>query len=531
MSTPQPQLSSLGDPVSLGRIQILLVPLQLPGSPLSSQQFEHWSKLFKSHTSLRSDELRLSSPPGPSAPRGHTPNGSRNGLPAGYSGGSNRTRFLPSSNLGSISKGPSGPGGLANHVHLSYAAHPPARHLSSLSLLRISLFPLIVIGIALDPISGDLGEVAGYAVNDTAEQGSTPTPEQSGKVSNSTDSSRECFEDAISSLFPPASPFPLVKRLILVPPKPPSRRSPNPDETPRARYAELNGHTESDRKGKGVDREVVHAPLDGEGAWIIKTLGELVGDTLGELGDLVAALETPQGLKTLSATLLPSLTSNMPDPSMSNLFPHSSSPIPDGGMPHRPSTTTPSVSHTPSIDGLSGASMEISLKRALTPGGRPTSVAAPSLPPLQTNAVASSSRDPTPTSTSSSSNPFRRSSAIPAAFTRSSSAASIASSSTVAPSHTSSSSKYTTVSLGGLAGGRLLKLLGDMYLLAGMYGDAIKCFDDGAERCRSVGDVLWEALAREGRAVAGIGEAWEGRDGSVRLWFQLSLFKLTPPTG
>ena len=95
MSTPQPQVSSLGDPVSLGRIPILLVPLQLPGSPLSSQQFEHWSKLFKSHTSLRSDELRLSSPPGPSAPRGHTPNGSRNGLPAGYSGGSNRTRFPP----------------------------------------------------------------------------------------------------------------------------------------------------------------------------------------------------------------------------------------------------------------------------------------------------------------------------------------------------------------------------------------------------------------------------------------------------
>lgn len=51
--------------------------------------------------------------------------------------------------------------------------------------------------------------------------------------------------------------------------------------------------------------------------------------------------------------------------------------------------------------------------------------------------------------------------------------------------------------------------------MAGMYSDAIKCFDDSAERCRAVGDVLWEAIAREGRAVAGIGEAWEGRDGSV----------------
>ncbi len=61
-----------------------------------------------------------------------------------------------------------------------------------------------------------------------------------------------------------------------------------------------------------------------------------------------------------------------------------------------------------------------------------------------------------------------------------------------------------------------MKLLGDMYLLVGLYSDAIKCFDDGAERARLVGDVLWEAMAREGRAVAGVAEAWETRDGSVR---------------
>ena len=78
----------------------------------------------------------------------------------------------------------------------------------------------------------------------------------------------------------------------------------------------------------------------------------------------------------------------------------------------------------------------------------------------------------------------------------------------------STGTRYTSAPLGGLAGGRLLKLLGDMYLLAGLYSDAVKCYDDGAERCRTVGDVLWEASAREGRAVAGLGEAWEGRDGS-----------------
>ena len=60
-----------------------------------------------------------------------------------------------------------------------------------------------------------------------------------------------------------------------------------------------------------------------------------------------------------------------------------------------------------------------------------------------------------------------------------------------------------------------MKVLGDFYLLIGQYGDAIKCYDDGAERSRVAGDPLWEGVAREGRAVAAIGEAWEARDASV----------------
>ena len=54
-----------------------------------------------------------------------------------------------------------------------------------------------------------------------------------------------------------------------------------------------------------------------------------------------------------------------------------------------------------------------------------------------------------------------------------------------------------------------------MYLVAGLYEDAMKCYDDAAERCRGVGDMLWEAVAREGRAVTGVGQAWGLRDGSV----------------
>lgn len=158
--------------------------------------------------------------------------------------------------------------------------------------------------------------------------------------------------------------------------------------------------------------------------------------------------------------------------------------------------------------------MGISLTRALTPGGRPTSVGPPSLPPIHTSTIAPT---PPPPPQSAPSNPFRRSTALNSPFTRSSSSASLASTATTnaAAQINGTGIKYTTAPLSGLAGGRLFKLLGDMYLLAGMYSDAIKCFEDGAERCRTVGDVLWEAMAREGRAVAGIGEAWEGRDGSV----------------
>ncbi|ORX40220.1 transport protein Trs120 or TRAPPC9 TRAPP II complex subunit-domain-containing protein [Kockovaella imperatae] len=510
-SSSRPGLSSTCDPTSLAKIQILLVPIQLPGSPLSSQQFDYWSHLFRSRTSLRSDDLSTSHA---ASLNGSGPSGPSHGAArssTGVSGHStSRSRFSPNSNTGSISKGPGA--GLVNHVHLSYAAHPPARHLSSLSLLRISMFPLIVIGVALKPTSGDLGEsIEGYSVDggDTSG-GSAQANGQSTDGHAGNTGSMRVFDEAVHALFPPSSPFPLVKRLVLVPPKHPSHLSRGSESKPVRRPAESNDAL--DRKGKFVERDVLEAPWDNEETWIIKFLGGVVGDVLGELGDLVTAMETPQGLKTLSATLLPSLTSNPSSISHQTLESLAEEPsFPNGDRPRRPSTTTPyPVSHSP-IEGLG---IGISLKRSLTPGGRPTSIAAPSLPPLQTNAIASSSRDSTPTTTtSSSSNPFRRTSGIPSAFTRSSSAASLAPPANPNP-FPASTSKYTTASLVGLAGGRLLKLLGDMYLLAGMYTDAVKCFDDGAERCRSVGDVLWEALAREGRAVAGMGEAWEGRDGS-----------------
>ena len=158
--------------------------------------------------------------------------------------------------------------------------------------------------------------------------------------------------------------------------------------------------------------------------------------------------------------------------------------------------------------------MGITLKRALTPGGRPTSIASPSISPIDTSPAVTA---PVARVTSSS-NPFRRSTVLSSPFTRTSSAASITSNSSAGGAQSPViAQRYTQANLTGGAGGRFMKLLGDFYLLVGQYGDAIKCYDDGAERCRVAGDVLWEGVAREGRAVAAICEAWEARDGSVRL--------------
>ena len=533
-----PSLSNLSDPASLAKLQILLVPIQLPNSPLSSQLYTQWSTLIKRHGTLRGDELSRAPNNPPSSSSGSTnqaggsDNPGRSAQGHARGGGNNpKNRFFSSSGATSIARAGGG-----NHVHLTYPSHPPARHLANLSLLRISIFPLVVLGIAVEPPdsagASDEG-VQGYNL-DGEQSATTPTgPTEVERNRASTHgSSLEVFSETVSTLFPPASPFPLVKRLILVPstsptstphpspPKPPPKsKTPNaasePREVAKSSTSTLAKNGERSRKGKEVIREVVHAPVDGVGSWIAHLLGEVVGEVMSELGDLATALETPSGLKTLSATLLPSLTSNQPEPNTNTLFPQSTTPT-NGELPPRPSTSNPaSAPQIQTVDGLSAASVGISLSRSLTPGGRPTSIGPPSLPPLQTNSIASGASQPTPiATTSTSSNPFRRSSAMATPFNRSNSAASLSSNATITSTHLSSGSKYTTAPLSGLAGGRLLKLLGDMYLLAGMYGDAIKCLDDASEKCRSVGDVLWEALAREGRAVAGICEAWEGRDGS-----------------
>lgn len=344
----------------------------------------------------------------------------------------------------------------------------------------MSAFPLVVIGVAVD--DSDDEETQGFSLSET--------PSKSSEAKVSMEAWGRTFDHALSTFLPSTAAFPLVKRLVLV-----SSHIPQAGTPQRSPARNNSGQA----PWKSVEGSVRRAPFEGGDSWVGRLLGEVVGEVFAELGDLATSLESPAGLKTLGSTLLPCLS--MPDQD------DTEAPSPA----RTPTTSRPSSVTSPRLSSL-GASNSLPLPsaspgaRALTPGGRPTSVQPPSAPPIQSKVIAPSASPPA----SMSSNPFRRSTALTSPFQRSTSTGSISGAKDVV-----GVAKYTSASLGGVAGGRLLKLLGDMYLLTGMYSDAIKCYDDGAERSRAVGDVLWEAQAREGRAVAGIGEAWQSRDGSV----------------
>lgn len=268
MSTPPlPTLSLLSDPVSLAKIQVLVVPVQLSSSHLSESVYEHWSSLIKRHATLRGDEIRR--PYTQSIPNGHTRGG----------GGSNdnpKSRFFPPPSGTSISKTASN-----QHIHLTFPTNPPARHLYPLSLLRMASFPLVVIGVAVDPSSGPLG----YSLKeDDEERDEQATPQISTYTdpSGSVNPSKE-FEAVLSTLFPQSSPFPLVRRLVLVPPTiPSSRSSPNKFDPRAAARSAL----EAGRGGGGPN--VIRPPAENVESWVGKAMGEVVGEVLSELGETVS---------------------------------------------------------------------------------------------------------------------------------------------------------------------------------------------------------------------------------------------------
>jgi hypothetical protein len=158
----------------------------------------------------------------------------------------------------------------------------------------LASFPLVVIGITVD--GGDTAEETprGYSMAEEDEEesgdlagGSTPTTSTFSGIPGRANGmgghgGRDSFDEAVSGLFPQDSAFPLIRRLVVVPSDLP--RSPNPNTSPRK-----GGFKETTRQQKGKGKEEVrYAPGDGGDSWIGGLLGEIVGDVLGELGELVS---------------------------------------------------------------------------------------------------------------------------------------------------------------------------------------------------------------------------------------------------
>lgn len=284
-------LSSLSDPTSPAKVQILVIPVQPTAGSLtgrlSGAVFSYWTDLIKRHQSVRSDEIHssVSTPASTSRSNSHIRGSSSSGQ--GYPS-SIRARFLPAavSPSTSISRANN-----TQHVHLAFPSRPPERHLYPLNLLRLASFPLVVIGITVDPGGGDSEIREGYSLAEEDETGdigagSTPTIPGSSQVNRTaggrTNSPSQAFEDRLSELFPATSAFPLVRRLVVVPPDLP--KSPNPNSSPKK-----SGHGSDRTKDKGKGKEDIrYAPAVGADVWISKLLGELLADLFGELGELVS---------------------------------------------------------------------------------------------------------------------------------------------------------------------------------------------------------------------------------------------------
>jgi len=169
-----------------------------------------------------------------------------------------------------------------------------------LGLLRLAAFPLVVIGIAVDP-GGTIEPVKGYTVDeedaeDTGDIGQASAPvapaflEEPVKPPSTLSDS---FYRAIDGLFPPTSPFPLVRRLVIVPPHLPRNPTPRPSLVKNGSNGRIPGSEEEGRRGgKGEQREgeVVYAPSEGIEGWVNRMMGEVVGEVLSELGELVSGM-------------------------------------------------------------------------------------------------------------------------------------------------------------------------------------------------------------------------------------------------
>jgi len=147
--------------------------------------------------------------------------------------------------------------------------------------------PLVVIGIAVDDGDMEGEEVKGYSL-DQGDIGQVASSSSSRLPRiKTTRSFADAFDDSIQSLIPPTSAFPMVKRLILVPPHIP--RSPNANSPMKNGHLSERNRNDS-RNVASQSRNVVYAPGQGIDNWLSRIMGEVVGEVLGELGELVSGL-------------------------------------------------------------------------------------------------------------------------------------------------------------------------------------------------------------------------------------------------
>ena len=144
----------------------------------------------------------------------------------------------------------------------------------------------MVIGVAVDP-----GKEAahGYSLDEeTEEMATTPLASTFDQAHPKPPTPSAAFEETLKTLFPASSPFPLVKRMILVPEEIPSVKSARSSPTKADPRAAARAALERGQGNLGPD--IVRVASEGSESWIGRLLGEVVGDVLSELGETVCRL-------------------------------------------------------------------------------------------------------------------------------------------------------------------------------------------------------------------------------------------------
>ncbi|KAF9533009.1 TRAPP II complex [Crepidotus variabilis] len=226
---------------SLAHVRILLLPVGL----IPQSLFESYASEIRTYTSLKLAEI---------------PADTRDGKAA---------RFLPNP----MSTG---------YLHLSFPTHPPAQSQGPLSLLRPSIFPLAVVGIAACSQGDNLRSL------------------------------HHQFNSNLEDIFPAGSTFPLVRNCFA--------------------FEETEGTVNLDT-GESLPGLTIVPCIAKRKLHLGTLLGVLCSQILVEFGTLTQALESPVGNEYLNASLmpLPPPLSELPSPlnrgdSIPNISSHNSQP-------------------------------------------------------------------------------------------------------------------------------------------------------------------------------------------------------------